>query len=897
MSTGEYGWGPGWGGLPNGAAPGSAKRGADGKLELDGKWCDGVATTLSVAPSGDRDLVCRWQLTSEKALPVLMLMTGMSLHGPFQKGTLTLTREDGTEAKQPIPWQRTDLPGPERYKRVAFAIAEAGEVAIDIDPPCRIHPENNNLRIALAADATVVGPAAVTLTWHFPGPLSLKADDAAVASFIKPLPGPDWYPLTHVDDPAKAGSPSAIDMSGWLDKPAGKHGGVRISGDRFVLEDGTPIKFWGTNLCWASECAPEKAWAEATARRFAKYGVNGVRFHKFTTLAGNEGVTDPNDATKYLDAGIDRMDYFCSQLAQNGVYFGWSHTFGFVVGPANKDRLLDYDEIMRNGGNTYAMINYAEDVQDLMIERVVNLLKHVNKYTGKAYSEDPALSYLELQNEDDILFYSNIGAMDENRWPKYMANLKGRYTDWLKQKYGTQDALAKAWAESLKPEETLESRKIWLQSNPWFFTNVNLKRIGPGERQRMLDNVAFFHEVQNRFYGRMKKAIRDAGYQGPICGSPWQAPAMVPHYYNLLSDRRVGWIDRHNYYEGGIDGSMMHGAGSGLLSSGLQQVVDRPFGISEWISVYPTMASAEGPVLFAAYGMGLQGWDSSYEFQSGARVAEFSDLLGNFPWGVWNADTPLQLGQAPTLSRMIMRGDVTEGPVISTRRVSARNLAEGHFDFDDDIQQQGDIKQFAGSCPPAALAAGRCVVEFGAEDKPSDFPDLARYRQGSVITSATGQLAWDEANGFVTIDTPGTKGVLGYATDKPHALGDTTITISTPYASVLLSAAGRNETLANARTAILSAVARASNTGCSYYAVDHRIIENGKGPILMEPVVATIALKRPIAAVNVLDHSGARTERTVPVASGAFSIDGARDKAFYYEVVFADAAPAPTPPR
>ena len=35
------------------------------------------------------------------------------------------------------------------------------------------------------------------------------------------------------------------------------------------------------------------------------------------------------------------------------------------------------------GGNTYGLINFAEDVQDLLIERVVNLLKHKNPYTGK----------------------------------------------------------------------------------------------------------------------------------------------------------------------------------------------------------------------------------------------------------------------------------------------------------------------------------------------------------------------------------------------------------------------------------------------------------------------------------------------------------------------------------
>ena len=69
--------------------------------------------------------------------------------------------------------------------------------------------------------------------------------------------------------------------------------------------------------------------------------------------------------------GLDRLDYFSAQLKQRGVYFAWSHTFGFQVTPGNRGRLLAYDEIEKNlKGNTYAFINFAEDVQDLMIEMV-----------------------------------------------------------------------------------------------------------------------------------------------------------------------------------------------------------------------------------------------------------------------------------------------------------------------------------------------------------------------------------------------------------------------------------------------------------------------------------------------------------------------------------------------
>ena len=98
--------------------------------------------------------------------------------------------------------------------------------------------------------------------------------------------------------------------------------------------------------------------------------------HKFSYPTGQMGIGDPNDSTRMDPKGLDRLDYFASKLKERGVYFGWSHTYGFHVVPGDRKRLLAYDEIAKNlNGNTYAFINFAEDVQDLMIEMVVNLLE------------------------------------------------------------------------------------------------------------------------------------------------------------------------------------------------------------------------------------------------------------------------------------------------------------------------------------------------------------------------------------------------------------------------------------------------------------------------------------------------------------------------------------------
>ena len=815
-------------------------------------------------------------------VPLTTLVAGVSMARPFSRGQVTATLADGKQqaimlgARRSAPMQMTELAA---VSKLAFQPTGAGEIDVTLDPACTVQAGGNQPRIVLASDVFKQGTRTVTLTLSFPGNVSFAASEADQAQFVKPIAGTDWFEFTPQNDLG----PSVISMNDWLDKPAGKHGGVRMVGDAFQFEDGTPVKLWGTNLCYARRCAPTKENADLTAARFAKYGINGLRMHKFC----GEGLLDANDATKFDPQTLDRLDYFASKLTENGVYYGFSHTFMFRPAPGNRASLLAYDEIANNmGGSTYALINIAPDVQDLMIQMVINLLSHKNPYTGKTYAEDPALSYIELQNEDDIFFFTTEDVLQ--KCPTYRKDLVGRFSDWLKAKYATRDALAKAWGDALKAEETFEARNIDVEGNIGKM-GAELPAQG-GLRQRMLDNAAFYHDVQDKFYSRFVKAIRDTGYKAPLCGSPWQAPPMLPHYYNLLSDYEVGYIDRHDYAGGDnrLLYTMLKSPGSGYLGCGLQQVADRPFGVSEWITVYPSLYSAEGPALMAAYGMGLQGWDSSYEFQSYAERGGFAKLAGSFPIGVWDADTPAQIGQFPALSRMVMRGDVKEGPVISTRSVSLPELQAGKLSFSDTMAQSGDVKEFGGTVPAAALAAGRVVVQFTKEPQPSTLPDMTKYSKDGVITSATGQLTWDASDkGFFTVNTDGTKAVVGFAEGRTAALGNVDITLQCPYASVFLTALDKGATLATGKRALLSAVARNCNTGFTYFTPEGRYLDNGKAPILLEPVKALIHVAgRDIASVKVLDFDGRETDRTLEVKDGAFTIDGTRDKALYYEVEF-----------
>jgi len=165
---------------------------------------------------------------------------------------------------------------------------------------------------------------------------------------------------------------------------------------------------------------------------------------------------------------------------------------------------------------------------------------------------------------------------------------------------------------------------------------------------------------------------------------------------------------------------------------------------------------------------------------------------------------------------------------------------------------------------------------------------MTKYQKGTVITSATGQLAWDSADrGFFTINTEGTKAVVGFAKGKTQKLGDVTITSQTPYASIILTALDKGTTLAKSKSALLTVIARAESTGFSYNKITGQMLDGGTKPLLVEPVQADFAIAgRTVAAVNILNQNGVLTNTTVPVTNGSFHVDTGTDKTIYYQVVF-----------
>lgn len=711
----------------------------------------------------------------------------------------------------------------------------------------------------------------------------------------------DWYVFSPRNDPA----PGEIGMQAWLEKPAGKHGRIHRQKDQLIYND-TPIKLWGINLCYGT-CAPEKALAEKRAAFYPKYGINSVRLHKYGDGPGWAGIQSEDSFVEFDPDGLDRMDYQVAQFKAQGITVLLSAIFGAQkLGPADRKYVPFLEEFGQFDGRKkrittpHSAVHHSPELQTVQIMQMVNLLKHKNPYTGLTYAEDPVVAYVEIINEQSILFYSSMAPLKASATLR--RSVAQRFSTWLRHRYHSHAGLIEAWGQAAMGgfdnegfgtrQEHLDKNNILPLGNPWYWDPVQLNGSQSFRKQRLLDTMEFLYDQQCAFYDRFVQAMRHVGYQGEILGSNWQAGRALSHYYNLHSDYRVGTIDRHNYFGGGKNpfnaASMLATPGSGMLSSGMQQVADRPFMLSEWIHVYPNEWGAEGPALLGAYGMGLQGWDASYMFQNRDNGG-FSDVIGRDRWDV---TAPQILGVFPAVARQVLRQDVKESPVAATRNVHMDSLKLGHLDFDDTTTQQYDVKSFSSDKVPAqTLAVARSVVTFTDTLQTTPAFDLSPFQQDAQLVSSTRQLAWtpgqNNQDGYFTLQTPHTCAVVGFAQDLPCHLGQVTMTPKSRFSVIYVTARDLKDTLMNGNALLVVAMARARNTGMILNDTQDAVLEKGRAPIRMEPVKATLRIRRPgQPTVTLLDHDGMRTSRQLPIQNGLFEIDGARDKTPYYLVEY-----------
>ncbi|KTT16434.1 cellulase family glycosylhydrolase [Pseudomonas fulva] len=542
-------------------------------------------------------------------------------------------------------------------------------------------------------------------------------------------------------------SPVDLSFLNAQQKPAGKHGFVKASGEQLVFEDSTPVRFWGTNLsAYALFKSPDEEIVQQ-AKRLSALGFNLVRLHHHDSPWVSPNVFGDGTLvrnTQRVDAeSMRKLDLWIKALKDEGIYIWLDLHVQRAL--TTQDGIDDFGELAKGEARVdlkgYAYVNAS--IQQAMKRFATQYLGHVNPLTGLAYKDDPAIAAILLTNENDITQHYGNALLPDKDVPRHSQ----RYM-----------AAAKAFAS----QHDLPAELTWRAWQP-----------GPSK--------LFLNDLEQRFNADMIAHLRALGVRVPIATtSTWGGNGL-----SALPALTVGdVIDAHSY---GASGQLEKNP---LTSDGLidwlaaAQVVGKPLTVSEWNAEPFPLPDRHSLPLYIAGTASHQGWDAMLQYA-------YSQQAFNPGWRTadnWHAyNDPALLATLPAAALMYRRGDVQPASTHYVFAPSPDTL------FNQEITPRtsallrtavglGQLQIALPATPelpwlkPAAIADGATVLHDPARALlPTD---------ATESVSDTGELKRNWQSGLYTIDTPLTQAVTGWLGGRTITLGDVQVQASTPYASV-----------------------------------------------------------------------------------------------------------------
>ncbi len=604
------------------------------------------------------------------------------------------------------------------------------------------------------------------------------------------------YPFFHDDVP--------IDISFVFEeeKPAGKHGFLKAEGRNFVFEDGTKVKFWGTNFNGAA-CFPDHNYAKKVARRLAKTGINLVRLHQLDAEWHTPNIFAFTKGKRVCGAQLDpqsmeRLDYLLKCLKDEGIYI---YMDMFTYRRFRSDEKVENAHRLFDAAKPYSL--FSRRLIELQKELATALWTHENPYTGLKYCDDPAFVLAEITNENDFF-----------KWKKFK-------TDYMEPYRSEFLALFEEWLKKNGKEKDLSKLHLHRSSDP--------------------DLLDFKMHLQEQYYHEMMDHLHRIGVKIPITGTNW-----VSHPKNLKSQLVTDFLDTHDYfYKFGCWGEFEKSCMNKSITQErrfyadrgcLQTNINYPTYISEWDAPWPNEYRADAVLYTAAFGM-FQGW-SGHAIHTYAYTAklermkllgkEFStEKIGDVPYrqgifSTWN--DPAKYGLFYHAALITRRGDVKSGEDVRAILADTENT---------------DIKGLS-EYPKVELVSERhpIVVSFDGSEglKAPDYED-----NGESITSDTGELYRNYKKNYGKIDTARTKCAFGFLKKNGTVeLNGLKVRSKTDFAVIAMSSL-TDDALSCSDNILLTTVGRAKNTNAKFK--KEKMLDVGTGPVLIENIEAELELE------------------------------------------------------
>ncbi len=632
----------------------------------------------------------------------------------------------------------------------------------------------------------------------------------------------DMVPYTI--DWTKAGE-SVVDMSGYLDPPAGKGGFVKVDGEHLVRPDGTRLRIWGINVC-GPNAFPPKDVAATVADDLARCGINAVRFHHLDSRWSPLLDKSRKDTQHFDPDALDRLDFFVAELVRRGIWSNLNLNVGRRFTAA--DGVRDAEYLGYGKSATY----FNPRLVELQHDYARRLLTHRNPYTGNEYRREPAVVTVELVNENSVLEgWVNGRLVGKNvekpgTWTpipvSYAEELTGQYNAWLREHVPAADLAA-------------IRKEVGADRVP----RLKPDRFAKASALRFRTEARFYIHLEETFFRGMRHLLKEElGVRPPVVGTADHSDRTCA-YAHVRSNLILDYVDGHGYWqhphthgEFRIRNTPM--ANDPLDSTVVQfartPVVGRPYTISETNHPYPAEWASEGIPVLTAYAL-FHDWDGIYWFTWGAGRLRPRKRTYRRYFEISN--DPVKMTHLAACAPLWHRKDLASAKRCIVRTYTETEMIEG-------LRMDRKERPFFDPAFPRSVPLVH-ATRWTPDGEATPYPDAAPLGK---IEADTGQLGWygaDAKQGRVVVDSPHTQALVGFVGKASRTPANLAADIDTPFATVYLTSLD-GEPIESAGRLLLTATATAAHTGFEWNPDRKTVKQWGRFPTVIEPVRGTVTL-------------------------------------------------------
>lgn len=623
--------------------------------------------------------------------------------------------------------------------------------------------------------------------------------------------GREWSPFIPESEIIPG---SIMDFSELTEVPAGKHGKVIVRDGNFVFSElpGKRVRFVGANLCFSANFL-EKEDADRLAQLWRQMGYNSVRLHHYDQMLCKKGTGIAINPEMQ-----DKLDYLFAAMKNAGQYITIdlytirSFSIGEIAGVNTPI-----------GMEIKALLPIHPGAFDAWGKMALQLLNHVNPYTGMSWKDDPALFSICPVNEDSIFI----------TWDKY-PEIKKLY---------------------------LERFEAWLSSR-------KLSPESPSAKDALL--AQFLIETKIEFGRKLAEFFRQHGVHSLLTGCNFlncQNQALMRSDFDFVDNHQYwdhpaflqkAWALPHAYHQR----SAIRAFAETPRSMMPTRIYGKPFTVTEYNFTPPNRYRAEAGAVMGAYAA-LQDWDGLYRF---AWSHNDMNIISHRALNGFDAATdPVSLLTEKQIVLLFRRGDVSPATKRFAYALTSEEAANmgtcwenGGFPawFSRLGLQQQIGSQIVSQAKPildtfdGVTSTNSIQGKMLGENVYIGRNEVESQINGMTLTSGTGQIGLATEKGILKVNTPKTA-ILVVPDGASASTEGLRVESVTSFCSVSASAMD-DKPLTHSGKILLFHITNVLNSDMRFSGEDMTVLEDwGKLPLLVKNGSAQIFLKTIIPDLKV----------------------------------------------